>query len=64
LLCKCLYQWRGEFLDLCDFRVSDDVMKYDDLWVYVDHFFLEWSNVEDWSVTSVATHQLIPFLVT
>ena len=59
-----MYHGRGEFLDLCDFRVSDDVMKYDNLGVNIDHFFLEWSNVEDWSVTSVATDQLIPFLVT
>jgi len=52
------YPWYGEFFDLCDLRVSDDVMEDEDLWVNVEKFFLEWSDVEDWFVSSVAAHVL------
>ena len=51
--------WCGEFFDLCDLRVSDDVMEYDNLWISVKQFFLEWSDVEDGDMTSVATDHLI-----
>jgi len=53
-----VYPWSGEFLDLSDFRVRDDVMKYHDLGVHVDYFLFEWTDVEDWFVTSVLADQL------
>jgi len=52
------YPGRGEFFDLGDLRVCDDVMKYDDLWVKVDRLLLDWPDVEDGSVTTVAADQL------
>jgi len=58
---QCTYPRYGEFFDLSDLRVGDDVMVEGDLWINVEKFFFQRSNVEDRFMPAIAAHQLIAF---